>query len=278
VSESPPEPLGVFVLGMHRSGTSVLTRVVDLLGVPVAQSGMLTPDASNLAGYWEPRTLNLLNERLLTRLGGSWPRPPAIEVLAHCHTLLADELSAARDAFRALHPGPQWVWKDPRNCLLLPFWRAALGGRAVVVLSYRDPAEVAASMARHRLVNPLYALALWERYLQAAVLFSRGVPSLVVGYRDLAVDPDAMVTTVAEFLEGHGAALGGPEGRSRAAASVDRSLRREHTREPGTWGRLSPEQARLAAELAARAAGGALDGLALEPESAQTTRLLDAAG
>ena len=69
--------------------------------------------------------------------------------------LAAGELGArARDAvIQVFGQGSSWVWKDPRLCLLAPFWRAALGDdglqAVVVVRGVLNPRELG-----HRLQLP----------------------------------------------------------------------------------------------------------------------------
>jgi hypothetical protein len=229
------ERIGVYILGMHRSGTSALTRVIDLLGVPVAERGMVAPSRQNPtvppednpAGYWEPEELVDFNRSLLDRLGGSAMAPPPLEITAHAPRLLRDQIPAARELFRSLHPGEQWAWKDPRNCLLLPFWRAAVEDRAVAVLSLREPAEVAASLRRRGPRVGAIGVSLWEAHMRAALLASRDMPRLVVDYADLVSEPESAVARVCAFLTSHDLRLAGAAGRRRAVASIDPSLHRE---------------------------------------------------
>lgn len=61
----------ILVLGMHRSGTSALTRVLSLLGASLPRE-MYGPTEDNEAGHWEPKRLVDWNDRLLTELGSSW--------------------------------------------------------------------------------------------------------------------------------------------------------------------------------------------------------------
>ena len=65
-----PRPVILFVLGINRSGTSALTRVLSLCGgaLPAKLLGAM-PD--NPLGHWEPRQVNVLNEGILRRLGSS---------------------------------------------------------------------------------------------------------------------------------------------------------------------------------------------------------------
>jgi hypothetical protein len=68
------------VLGMHRSGTSAITRTVNLLGVPLGASDDLMPaNEGNPTGYWESRALVDLNDEILACFGGSWSAPPILE-------------------------------------------------------------------------------------------------------------------------------------------------------------------------------------------------------
>ncbi len=63
---------GVFVLGMHRSGTSATTRAINLLGVPLAANDELaSPSPNNPTGFWEVTRLTDFNNKLLYELGGS---------------------------------------------------------------------------------------------------------------------------------------------------------------------------------------------------------------
>lgn len=63
--------LAVLVLGMHRSGTSVLTRAIALLGASLP-SDLHPPGADNPDGYWEPAGLQRINDRLLQAAGSAW--------------------------------------------------------------------------------------------------------------------------------------------------------------------------------------------------------------
>ena len=82
-------PTGVYVLGMHRSGTSATARLIHLLGVPInVPEDWLEPAPDNPKGYWESAALVDFNDELMAALGGdsrasagaaAWlaERPPA---------------------------------------------------------------------------------------------------------------------------------------------------------------------------------------------------------
>lgn len=234
---------GVVVLGMHRSGTSAAAGVVNRLGVPtVTQGDLLPPDEANPKGYWESDVLRTFNDELLAAVRRTWTLPPRrpIDWAADERAAPLRRLAATR--FRADFGRPQWVWKDPRACLTLPFWLAALGLEPAVVLVHRDPLEVAASLAQRDGFELQRGLALWERYVRHSLFVARGRPTLVSGYDELLVDPVAWASRVGEFLRGRGLEIGEPDA-GELTWFVDPALRRARGADRAT---VSPEQAGLA--------------------------------
>src|ERR1035441_4241772 len=73
-SIAPPQPAtatAVLVLGMHRSGTSALARVLNLLGVELG-SDLLPPAADNEMGFWEHREVQFIHDRVYEVLKVDW--------------------------------------------------------------------------------------------------------------------------------------------------------------------------------------------------------------
>jgi hypothetical protein len=195
--------MGVLVLGMHRSGTSALTRVLNLLGLDAGREVLMGASESNPTGHWEVEALTAFNDRLLAELGGRWSAPPptAAEVLA----VLAD--GPFGDEAARLHAeafgGTPWVWKDPRVCLLLPFWRLVLsrdGGELPdEVVALRDPREVAASLQARDGMTFAYALGLWERYTRTLLADLNGQRACFVPYERLLAEPEAVARELVSF-------------------------------------------------------------------------------
>src|ERR1700690_2256734 len=70
----------IYVVGMHRSGTSAATGLLCHLGIgEPKEEQRLRATKNNERGFWEAKSLNLFDERLLTHLGGRWCAPPALE-------------------------------------------------------------------------------------------------------------------------------------------------------------------------------------------------------
>lgn len=191
----------VCVLGMHRSGTSVVTRVLNLLGVYLGSTPHLFgPRADNPTGFWEHAHLVAVNEEILARCGGSWHEPPALAVGWERSSGLSDlrERVAAliEEEFVGAEP---WGWKDPRTCLTLPFWRSVLPPM-VYVLCLRDPLSVARSLQARDGFGLEKGGRLWLTYVEAALAHTAGEPRLILFYEDLLADPDVEVRRLATFL------------------------------------------------------------------------------
>ena len=219
-------PEGVFMLGMHRSGTSAATRVINLLGAATCVAGDTARGPWNPTGLWESRTLNHLDDKLLEEMGRSWFWPPpsgaGYEELSARITTRPEE---ARRVFDEVHPSRPWVWKDPCTCLLLPFWRAAIGGRQPVILVVRNPLEVADSLKRRHEVDLDYGLALRGRYNRLALVHAAGLPRLVSRYEELIEDPARWSARARTFLEQAGLELAPGAAEGDLAEFIDEGRR-----------------------------------------------------
>jgi hypothetical protein len=202
VSLSDSVDAGVFVLGMHRSGTSAVTGLVSLLGLqPPREGDLVPPSAKNPKGYWESMSLVSFNTRVLHAVGSEMSCPIAVEPGWEADPRLDPLRLEAPAAVRSTFPSTPWIWKDPRNCLTFSFWRDVLDVRPVVMLVNRNPLEIAASALRTRPEQgKVYALALWERYLRQGLEQAVGLPLFATNYDELLADPVAWCERAHAFL------------------------------------------------------------------------------
>ena len=178
----------IIVLGMHRSGTSCVTRLVNMMGAYFGPEGIATgASGENPRGFWERRDVRRLCDGLLQGAGVDWwkvsdfavDRIP-VEVRAEAEARfegILDDLDAHRP----------WVIKEPRLCLLLPALLSQLE-TPVCIHVHRDPLEVARSLHTRNGFSLSFGLALWELYSRSAISASRGLPRLLVSYGDLIKD------------------------------------------------------------------------------------------
>jgi hypothetical protein len=217
---------GVYVVGMHRSGTSAVTRTVNLMGIPLSGArDLVGPVASsNPTGHWESGALLDVNDRILARLGGAWSAPPNTTLRWERDQELNGLRRDARRSFADSYRTRQWLWKDPRLCLTLPFWRTSIPAKALAILVIRHPMEIARSLEARDRFPVRYSLALWERYLRTALDGVTGMPVLVTPYDALLADPVAWCDTVFPFLARHGLHVSRPDAGA-LAAFLDPALR-----------------------------------------------------
>ncbi|MGH3726285.1 MAG: sulfotransferase family protein [Mycobacterium sp.] len=201
---TPARPVVVFVLGMGRSGTSALTRVLSLCGATLPP-GMLGADAGNPRGYWEPRAALHLNERFLYRHGSSYFDPT---LRLQEEGALADEKKAAftckiRAYLQTLPAAPLVVIKVLHISLLSHMWfeAARLAGFDVAaVIAVRNPQEVAASLSKFMRASPQLSSALWLKYNLLAERDTRGLPRVFVDYANVLGDWRREMTRVSNIL------------------------------------------------------------------------------
>jgi hypothetical protein len=267
---------------MHRSGTSAAARVINLLGVPVNRSDdWLAPRPQNPKGYWESSALLNANDRLFALLGCDCWSPPDLPAGWERDTRLSAFREEARAALRTVFTTPQWVWKDPRNCITFPFWADLVDRRSVAVFIYRNPLEVscsleAATAETEPLPKPL-RLALWERYVRATLANMAGLPVLITSYADLMEETASWCEATSSFLEAHGITLDIENATGPISAFLERRLRHSHFT-PYDFGEdpdISGAQVRLFNTLeASRGAYASFELLELPPETSWTEPLL----
>lgn len=186
---------------MHRSGTSAITRTLGLLGADMGP-------ADHLGKYWENRFLRRTNQRLLGEASKDWASPPPADDGFATGAAAESELPDARRLVAAEFAGADVVvWKDPRTCLTLPFWRRVFDEDPVIVMIQRHPVEVAGSLATRNRLAPGHVFALWERYNADALRFSAGLPTIVVDYGRTLTDPLGVVGSLVETLRSWGVEL-----------------------------------------------------------------------
>lgn len=179
------------MLGMHRSGTSALARVLNLLDFHLGDS-LLGAREGNASGHWEPIPVIEINERVLAALGRTWSdlRQMQTDWLqnAEVRALLPEaSLLLAHDYM----PRDRWSIKDPRISRLLPFWLQAMSqesARCSAVISVRHPWEVAASLNRRDGIPLSQGLLLWWQHTSEALTNSRGLSRVIVSYSRLMRD------------------------------------------------------------------------------------------
>ncbi|MFN9162959.1 MAG: hypothetical protein ACK6DM_09700 [Alphaproteobacteria bacterium] len=166
-----PQRTVLLVLGMHRSGTSLLTRISSFLGAALPRQ-LVPASEGNPTGHWEPARLVELHEQLLASIGSSWDDWRAANLRWRDTDPPATIATRIVQAFDEEYPpAPMLVLKDPRICRTLPLWLSVLekaNCKVAPVIIVRNPLEVAESLRERDGMSFEKAMLLWLRhYLDA---------------------------------------------------------------------------------------------------------------
>lgn len=260
----------IFILGMHRSGTSLVTRLLGMMGATLGPEEALLPgDRHNPAGYFERVDVVRFHEGLLDRLGASWDnlapltRGGGVEALRDAFEAGARPLLAALDHHRP------WALKDPRACLFFSLWKELLESPVAVVVT-RDPRTIARSLARRNRLPPEQSLALWEMSMGAARAATRHLPHVHLCFEELLADPVATCRELRRALEACGVeGLEDPPAEAVIAA-LDRGRVEPHPPEDLEEVLLLPRHQRLWSALRGREIAEDPDADSLSPETVET--------
>ena len=225
-SGAHPQRTCILVLGMHRSGTSAVTRVLSLLGAALPKN-LLGAGPGNETGHWEPLRLINVHDQMLAEAGSRWDDwrkldltvlPPAR--LAHYKAEIGRLIAAECGDARLI------VLKEPRICRFVTFYTELLaeqGCGCLCVLPLRNPLAVIASLARRDGMNEGFAALLWLRHVLDTEAATRGKTRALVSYEALLVEWQKPVRLL-------GARLGLPWPRpfEEIAADVEAFLSDEH--------------------------------------------------
>ena len=135
----------VIIIGMHRSGTSMLTRFISDLGV------FMGCDRSEND---ESEYFQNLNRWILYQAGALWDNPYPIDLIDIINKRMSSFSSYSYLGLRNFvfyrdvrNLSISWGWKDPRNSLLLAIYKTVFPDAKIIHI-YRNPIDVALSLQK----------------------------------------------------------------------------------------------------------------------------------
>ncbi|MEP5766283.1 MAG: hypothetical protein ABJ308_16915 [Halieaceae bacterium] len=227
---SKPDRTALLVLGMHRSGTSLLSGLIAQAGVDLGRDIMAAAE-DNPRGFWENQRIVSLHEKILGNCGQSWS---SYQALPQNWQSLPD-MDVLRQELRQIieqefGDSPLISIKDPRLCRLLPLWRelaTELGIALRIVTIVRPAAEVTASLQQRDGMATDHGMALWLRYNLDMMELSEGLPTLRTSYRSALEQPAETLAAISSLC-GH--ELGMDD-----AGFADSSLQHHQTESVDDW-------------------------------------------
>jgi hypothetical protein len=216
----------LLVLGMHRSGTSAITRVLSLMGATLPGRLMPPVPDNNETGFWESKPLAAVHDAILKEVGSAWDdwRP------VHFNRLVDARRADFKAQLRAIieeefDDATLFVLKDPRICRLLPIYLELFDEMGITprfVLPLRNPAAVAKSLARRDEMSLGFASLLWLRHVLDAERGTRGHTRVLASYDELLDDWKSSVDAIGDAL-----GISWPRRKEDAADEIGAFLRRD---------------------------------------------------
>ena len=189
----------VCILGMHRSGTSMVAQLLNKCGLDLGPpEQLLPPSLSNPLGHFENRGFLEINEALLTHLGGAWDNPAALKDGWEQDSSLEPFVQEAKSLIDEFSECPVWGWKEPRTTILLPFWKSLISDLRFVICM-RSPLEVAQSLADRDGMETEKGTYLWDHYVRAAIRDTEGFSRVFTFYEDFFREPLNELDRITKF-------------------------------------------------------------------------------
>lgn len=236
--ETGQQRTAILVLGMHRSGTSALARLIGYLGAALPVDA-IDAHGDNQRGYWESAAIVKADDQLLRVARSSWFDPRPLDLSRLEPSALRSRKDRIWEAVTAAFgDAPLMTIKDPRQCRFVPTVLETLaehGVAARAVLMLRSPAAVARSIASRDGTTAAFAHLLWLRHMIDAERASRGLIRTVIGFDAMLADwRDA----ARRLLPLTGGTMPGGETAAAIAGFLDPALR--HHGDEGAAGLEAP--------------------------------------
>lgn len=194
--------LACLVVGMHRSGTSVLSAMVAELGATLGHT-MMAAKPENPRGFWENELVVQLNDQILHSLGARWDIPLLEPWDEHLHLILEQYSEQAKAIVVGDFDHAQFIsLKDPRLANLLPFWKQVLqelGYVIRVVQIVRAPIEVFQSINKRNGFTHLHSDTLWLDSMSAS-LDALIDNVLLINHEQLHTKQEHLMRAVSQYL------------------------------------------------------------------------------
>jgi glycosyltransferase involved in cell wall biosynthesis len=228
----------LLILGMHRSGTSALTRLFSMLGASLPRR-LIGIGSGNERGHWEPQALVAYHNRLLAELGSEWwdwgPLNLRDLPVAHRAQIKADLIEILTEDFGQ---SPLFAIKDPRISRFPDFFVSVLEAmqcQTKAVLAFRNPLDVIDSLIARKEFWSIQrdrtdAALLWLSHMLEAERGARRLPHAIISYETLMEDPVGSMKRLVTKL-----GLAVPISVEEAAEDIGRFVdndQRHHARKP----------------------------------------------
>jgi hypothetical protein len=209
---SPSNRPGVIVLGMHRSGTSVIGGLMNKMGLETG-GPLIGAAKDNAKGFFERIDVVLQNDYLFKNQNVHYAyNTHKYDAMRGLRDIIGKEetkfFSEGRRALKFLNNENNYPWmlKDPRLCITLRTWLPLLNFVPAILFAYRNPYDVALSMHTRETEHfPIQrGLKLWYIYNKRAIRQSNDLCRVVTSHKRVLTDPKKEMASIFDGLRACG--------------------------------------------------------------------------
>jgi hypothetical protein len=188
----------IIVLGMHRSGTSMVSGIISKLEINLGKD-MINLAKDNPRGHFENKWFVKMNDKILALAGGTWEIPPKKEKI--------NELKQNKKLMKEIkklvtsQESSLWGWKDPRTVLTLNLYLPYLKNPHFIVC-YRDKRAIAKSLNKRNGFSIDKGINLCNTYNKrlTILLKNKKIPKLELNYENFFVNEKKEIDKISKFL------------------------------------------------------------------------------
>ncbi|KUK76222.1 MAG: Glycosyl transferase family 2, partial [candidate division WS6 bacterium 34_10] len=191
----------IYIIGMHRSGTSLVANLLDKVGIYLGESDdLLPPNFDNRYGFYENKDFVEINDSVLKKFDLEWDSTEGPDFDKDIE--LTKEKEIANKFIKGISSENNIVaFKDPRATLTLPFWEKIIEGDIKVLFVRRNPLEISDSLKKRNSFSRKKSLSIWENYIRQGLRNIKGLDTLFVNYDDILDNPFPNFVRILKFLD-----------------------------------------------------------------------------
>lgn len=191
----------VLVVGSGRSGTSAITRALQVLGVDLGDTLMPANPEFNRKGYFEDLEVFDFNNRLFEKIGSVWHDLNPVDLPCLARRELQDRCIDLLT--RKLDKKEVFGLKDPQISRIIPFWSDVAHQIDVAdhyVIALRHPLSVARSLSRYTGFSIARCFEIWYTFTLDALNASASGRRVVISYENILRSPAAEISRIAKVI------------------------------------------------------------------------------